>query len=142
MRLSVLLVGLLCCVAGCQYTDDVAIEGNAFYLYGEMRPGTRSSIESIIDERGGTITATLTDETAMVIQGEAPPSVEPLDRTEGGDETLTQWAIDSTSAQHYDHLTTRVERMGVTVKSPRTFLHLATREEVNWTKVFTLGIAD
>lgn len=142
MRLMFMLVAAVCLLGGCRYSDDVAIEGQRFFVYGEMRPHTRSEIESIIAERGGEVVGDLDETTAVVIQGSAPPSVDPLDREESDGAAMTQWALDSTASQHYEHLTARAKRLGVEVKSPTVFLSQATREDVNWKKVFTFGIAD
>lgn len=143
MRLSGLLVLLMVMSGtGCRYSEDLPIEGRRFFMYGEMSPTTEQRIEAVVVTRGGSVAEHLNDGTAVAIRGGGPGAVAPISRTVSEDETITQWAIDETTSSHYQHLDQRAERLGIPVMTPEAFLNAATKEEIAWNKILTLGFGD
>ncbi|MEQ9460821.1 MAG: hypothetical protein RIG82_07710 [Phycisphaeraceae bacterium] len=143
MRLTGLLVVVMLFVGGgCRYTDDLPVEGRSFFMYGEIGTSTELQIESILAVRGGTVATHLNEETSVVIRGNEPAGVTPIEKTVSEDEAITQWAINETASNHFQHLEQRAEKLGVEVMTPQRFLNLARREEVDWMKVLRLGFGD
>ncbi|WP_428387776.1 hypothetical protein [Mucisphaera sp.] len=142
MRLSAWLLLVVFVAGGCRYAQDVEIEGESFFIYGDMTAEQEQQVRAVIAARGGVVSDRLDANTAVAIRGNAPHLAAPLERTEAGDQAITQWALDETTANHYLHLDDRAETLGVPTLPPDHFLQMATREEVDWNKVWTLGFGD